>query len=92
MWGMVLNMEIYEKIVYVLTQISKTKRGIHRKESDQNVLLSHFKCKITIIKSKESLKVYNPTNTEVQENFQRYTDDTIILLSIIDEEGNIDQV
>ena len=82
MWGMFLNMEIDETIVYVLNQTHKTKRGIYRKESDQNVRLADFKCLIPIIKGKESLEVHNPANTEVQENFPRCNDDTNILLSI----------
>ena len=86
-----IKMQIDEERSHVLSRIRKTKKCVKVKESDHNVLLAEFNCKIST-KEKESTEVYNLKNTECQKEFRKYTDKTKMLSSTVDEEGDIDKV
>ena len=49
-------MHIDEERRHVLTRIRKTKHGIKVKESDHNVLIGEFNCKVILNKEKTQLK------------------------------------
>ena len=86
------SMHVDEERVHVLTRITKTKNGkLKVKESDHHVIVTEFNCKITPNK-KEIIEVYNLNNKECQAAFKKYTSETNMLSSCIDEEGDIDKV
>ena len=87
-----MSMHIDEQRRHVLTRIRKTKQGIKVKESDHNVLLSEFKCKVKPSEEKNILELYNLKNKECQANFKSYTSETNMLSSTVTEEGDIDAV
>ena len=87
-----VKMHVDEERSHVLTRIRKTKNGIKVKESDHNVLLAEFSCKIPTTEKQKSVEVYNLKNREGQENFRKYTNETKMLSSTIDEEGDINKV
>ena len=85
-------MHVDEERVHVLTRITKTKNGkLKVKESDHHVIVTEFNCKLTTNK-KEIIEVYNLNNKECQAAFKKYTSETNMLSSCIDEEGDIDKV
>ena len=86
-----VKMHVDEERSHVLTRIRKTKNGIKTKESDHNVILTEFNCKIST-KVDERLEVYNLKNLECQSKFKDYTDNTNMLSSTIDESGDINTV
>ena len=86
-----VSMHIDEKRKHVLTRIRKTKQGIKVKESDHNVLLSKFKCKVKP-SDKDVTEVYNLKSKECQAKFKKYTSETNMLSSSVTEEGDIDTV
>ena len=64
-------MHIDNERKHVLTRIRKTKKGPKVKESDHNVLLSEFKCKINKKKSNDKVESYNLKNKECQAKFKQ---------------------
>ena len=63
------SMHIDEERKHVLTRIRKTKNGIKVKESDHNVLVSEFKCKVKHDPDKQVNEVYNLKNSDCQAEF-----------------------
>ena len=59
-----MSMHIDEQRRHVLTRIRKTKQGVKVKESDHNVLLSEFKCKVKPSEGKYDFELYNLKNKE----------------------------
>ena len=87
------SMHVDEKRLHVLTKIRKTKKGINIKESDHNVILTEFDCKMHKEKEKEKENgVFNLKNTECQQKFKLLTSNTNMLSSTIDEDGDINKV
>ena len=84
-----ISMHIDESRKHVLTRIRKTKKGISTKESDHNVLVTEFKCKVKHVKDKESKEMYNLKDKECQAKFKKYTSTTKMLSSTISDEGDI---
>ena len=74
---------------HVLTRITKSKKGVVKKESDHNVLLTEFTCKIDATENRNKVEVYNIKNTECQKKFREYTSNTNMLSSIFNSEDNI---
>ena len=85
------KMHIDEDRKHVLTRIRKTKNGTKVKESDHNVLISEFDCKLMEAKNEKS-ESYNLKNKDCQLKFKNYTTNTKMLSSTIDAGGDIDQV
>ena len=85
-------MHIDEERKHVLTQIRKTKNGVKIKESDHNVMFAEFNCKI--VEKDEDMKeeAYNLKNMKCQANFKRYTSNTNMLTSTINDEDDINEV
>ena len=59
-----VSFEVDESKKHVLTKITKTKRGTIKKESDQNVLLTEFDCKLGKPEMNENDEIYNLKNKE----------------------------
>ena len=87
-----VGMTVDEKRNHVLTRISKTKKGVKIKESDHNVVLAEFTCKLKDSDKKDKPEVYILKNQECQANFKKYTSNTNMLSSTIDEQGDINKV
>ena len=85
------SMHIDEERKHVLTRIKKTKKGTQIKESDHNVLISEFNCKVMETKH-EKTESYNLRNKECQAMFKTYTTNTKMLSSTIDDSEDIDRV
>ena len=86
-----IAMHVDEARKHVLTSIRKSKKGIRVKESDHNVIISEFKCKIKECNDVKS-EVYNLKNRECQLKFKKYISDTNMLSSTIDDKVDIDKV
>ena len=87
------SMHIDEERLHVLTRIRKTKRGIKIQESDHNVILTEFDCKLTREKEKEKEEgVYNLKNKECQQKFKLFTSNTKMISSTINEDGDVNEV
>ena len=74
---------------HVLTRITNTKKGVIKKESDHNVLLTVFTCKIDITEKKQKVEVYNLKNKDCQIKFKDYTSNTNMLSSIFNSDEDI---
>jgi hypothetical protein len=85
-------MEIDEDRKHVLTRCKKTKNGIKIKESDHNVLITEFICKVKAGEVVKKVQIYNIKNKECQRNFKKYTNETNMLTNTVDEDGEINQV
>ena len=86
-----ISMLIDESRKHVLTRIRKTKKGIHTKESDHNVLVSEFECKVKHDEDEETNELYNLKNKECQAEFKKYTSKTKMLSSTISDEGDLNK-
>ena len=78
-----ISMLIDESRKHVLTRIRQTKKGIHTKESDHNVLVSEFECKVKHDEDEETNELYNLKNKECQAELKKYTSKTKMLSSTI---------
>ena len=87
-----VSLNIDEEKKHVITKCINTRKGIKVKESDHNVLISEFKCNIKDDKGTDKIEIYNLKNRECQLKFKKYTDETTMLSSSVDEEGDINQV
>ena len=67
------SLEIDEARNHILTRIRKTKKGIIKKESDHNVLITTFKDTFKTTEKKEKTEMYNLKNKECQKAFKAYT-------------------
>ena len=83
------SLEIDEDRLHVLTRIKKTKKGLQRKVSDHNVLITKFKTKFTVSESIKKKETYNLKNKEAQKKFKKYTSNTNMLSSVLDSDENI---
>ena len=87
------SMHVDEQRLHVLTRIRKTKKGINIKESDHNVILTEFDCKMNKEDEQEKEEVlYNFKNKEGQQKFKLLTSNTNMLSSTINEDGDVDKV
>ena len=62
LWKDVESLHIDESRKHVLTRIRKTKKGIVKKESDHNVLITTFKNTFKLIKESSKTEMYNLKN------------------------------
>ena len=81
-----------EQRKHVLTRISKSKKGVRVKESDHNVVIAEFECNPIDDKDNKKVEVYNLKNKLCQAKFKKFTSNTKMLSSSIDDKGDIDQV
>ena len=77
---------------HVLTRIKQTKNGPIIKESDHNVLLSEFACKVMDSENINKVEVYNLKNQQCQKNFKKYTSNTKMLSSIFTSGDDINKL
>ena len=84
------SMVIDEKRKHVLTKISKTKKGIIKKESDHHILISEFNNIVAKDTRKEKVEMFNIKNVECQKKFRDYTTNTQMLSSIFNSEDDLD--
>jgi hypothetical protein len=87
-----LSMHIDEERKHVLTSIRKSKKGVKVKESDHNVIITEFNFKMKESRNNAKTETYNFKNKECQALFKKYTSETNILTSTIDDKGDIDKV
>ena len=62
------------------------------KESDHNVIITEFNCKMKESRNNAKSKTYNFKNKECQALFKKYTSETNIITSTIYDNGDIDKV
>ena len=84
------SLEIDEARNHLLTRISKTKKGVIKKESDHNVLITTFKDTFKTTDNKEKSEMYNLKNKECQKAFKAYTSNTNMLSSVLNADEDID--
>ena len=85
-----IKMEIDEERKYVLTKMTKTKKGIKIKESDHNVIITEFNEK-TKPHVKEKLEVYNLKNKDCQKRFKEFTTNTKMFSTVFENgESEVD--
>ena len=87
--GHIESLEIDEDRRHVLTKIRKTKKGIIKKESDHNVLVTTFSDTFESSETKEKEEMYNLKNKECQKKFKMYTSYTHMLSSVLDSKEDI---
>ena len=80
---------IDEARIYVLTRITNTKKGVVKKESDHNALISKFNLNVNLPESLKKSEVYNLKNSECQKKFFKYTSDTKMLSSVFDSKDDL---
>ena len=67
-------LHIDQERLRVLTKIRKTKKGINIKESDHNVMVTEFDCKMPKEKETEKEKaLYNLKKKDCQDKFKLFT-------------------
>ena len=86
------SLEIDEARNHILTRIRKTKKGIFKKESDHNVLITTFKDTFKTTEKKEKTEMYSPKNKECQKAFKAYTSNTNMLSSVLNADEDIDTI
>ena len=62
-------MEIDEARKYVLTKVTKTKKGFKVQDSDHNTILTEFNLKLNVNEDYDRIEQYNLKNLECQEKF-----------------------
>ena len=65
------SLEIDEQRRHVLTRVIQTKIGPITKESDHNVLIAEFQCKVNEADNKKKVEVYNLKNPECPKEFTK---------------------
>ena len=83
------SMHIDENRRHVLTKIRKTKEGIKVKESDHNVIISEFQCKVKPNEDKNVTEFYNLKDREGQIKFKEYTSEIGMLSNTIKDDDDI---
>ena len=68
------------------------KIGVIVKESDHNVLLTEFNCKIRDVAEKSRSEIYNLKNKHSQAKFKEYISKDNSLSSIFDSADNLDKL
>ena len=86
------NMHVDEERKHVLTRITKSKKGIKVKESDHNVVMAQFNCRLLNAGDKENTEVFNLKNKVCQKRFKEFTSNTNMLSSCINDKGDINEV
>ena len=90
MMAHLVEMKVDEDRKYVLTKVTKTKKGIKVQESDHNTILTEFNLKLNKTEDIKKIELFNLKNTECQEKFKAYTSNTKMLSSIFDSEEDLD--
>ena len=85
------KMMIDDQRKYVLTRLTKTKKGIVKKESDHNTMVTELQLIWKPDTKSYKQKVYNLKNKECQKQFKHDTDNTKELSNIIDKEEDIEK-
>ena len=89
MIGNLESLVIDEDRKHVLTKIKKTKKGVIKKESDHNILITTFSDTFGSNEKKEKEEVYNIKNKDCQRKFKEYTSNTRMLSSVLDSDEDI---
>ena len=74
---------------HVLSRVTRTKKGVTKKESDHNVLIAEFSCEVDKSKKKDKIEIYYLKNTECQKTFKKLTTNTNMLSTIFDSDDHI---
>ena len=85
-----VKMEIDEARKYVLTKVTKTKKGYKVQESDHNTILTEFNLKLKVNEDDNKIEMYNLKNLECQQKFKECTSNTKMLSSIFESKDDID--
>ena len=85
------KMMIDDQRKYVLTRLTKTKKGIVKKESDHNTMVTELQLRWKPDTKSYKQEVYNLKNKECQKQFKHDTDNTKELSNIIDKEEDIEK-
>ena len=73
----------------MLTKVIRNKNGLKAQESDHNPIITEFKLHLKAAEEENSLELYNLKNKEGQAKFKEYTNDTKMLSTVFDEDGDI---
>ena len=87
----VRRMIIDDERKYVLTRLTKTKKGTVKKESDHNTIFTELDIKWKPDTKQYKQEVYNLKDKESQRSFKEDTDNTKELSNIIDKEDEVDK-
>ena len=74
-----VKMNIDEDRKYVLTKVTKTKKGLKVQESDHHTILTEFNLKLANTDDVKKIELYNLKNLECQEKLKAYTLNTKML-------------
>ena len=83
------SVNIDEDRNHVLTRITKSKKGVIKKSSDHNVIVTKFNLKWNRRKRGERIELYNLKNKECQNVFKTLTSDTNVLSSSFNSKDDI---
>ena len=76
---------------HVLTKLSKTKKGVIKKESDHNTIVTELKIKWKPHSKLQKKEMFNLKDKIGQEKFKYETDNTTDLSRIIDKEDDVEK-
>ena len=82
---------IDEERLHVLTRLTKTKKGVVKKQSDHNVIISKFYFQWNKKIQSERIEIYNLKNVESQLKFKQMTNDNDTLSAIFDSENDLNK-
>ena len=85
------RMMIDDERKYVLTRLTKTKKGIVKKESDHNTIVTEMQIKWKTDTKTNKQEVYNLKDKDSQKRFKQDTDSTKELSNIIDKEHDVEK-
>ena len=88
----VVRMTVDEKRRHVLTKLLKTKKGIIKKESDHNTIITEIQCKPKPVERTKISDIFNLNDKECQKSFKREMDNTSELLNIVEKDEDVDKV
>ena len=81
----VVKMTVDEERKHVLTQLTKTKKGLIKKESDHNTIITEIKCKPKRLETKKRRELFNLNEKECQKLFLKEMNKTTELSSITEK-------
>ena len=84
------SMMIDDDRKYVLTKLTKTKKGLVKKESDHNTIVTELKIEWKPHVKSQKKKFFNLKDKKCQERFKYETDNTTDLSKIIYKENDLD--
>ena len=88
----VVKMTVDEERKHVLTRLTKTKKGLIKKESDHNTIITEINCKPKPLEINKRRELFNLNDKECQKLFMKEMNKTTELSSITDKKEDVEKV